>query len=62
MQMGCSIDPTDFVYDWISTEFKGTLGREPTPEEHQRVVDELPERVSRSDVKRIVTQLFGNGR
>ena len=62
MQMSYSVDTTDLVNDWISVELEKTLGREPTPEEHQRVVDELPERVSRSDVNRIVAQLFGNGR
>ena len=59
--MGCSIDPADFVHDWISTELRETLGREPTPEEVQMVVDELPGRVSKNDVKRIVSRLFFGG-
>lgn len=58
--MGCSIDPEDFVHDWISTELRETLGREPTPEEIQMVVDELPERISKNDIKEIVTRLFEN--
>ena len=59
--MDSSIDPTDFLYDWIVAELKETLGREPTPEEVQKVVDRLPGRVSRNDIRRIVVRLFENG-
>lgn len=46
-------DPKDLIKEWIYEEFI-QQGKKGTPEEYDKVVRELPEFVSREDVKRIV--------
>lgn len=51
------IDPEDAIKEWIYEELE-RQGLEGTNEEYGKVVDELPEMVTRSDVEKIVAQLF----
>lgn len=46
-------DPTSLINEWIHEEFL-QQGKKGTPEEYEKVVSELPEFVSREDIKRIV--------
>jgi len=51
-------DPKDIIAEWICKELEA-LGREGTFEEYQKVVENLPEFVTREDVRRIATEIFG---
>jgi len=52
-------DPADIIKEWIWDELEKILNREPTTEDFEKVVQELPEFVSREDIRRIVARLFG---
>lgn len=49
-----SLSYPDEINDWIYTEIEARLGREATFEDYEKVVERLPERVSRKDIKGIV--------
>jgi len=46
-------DPTSLINEWIYEEL-ARQGKKGTPEEYEKVISELPEFVSREDIKRIV--------
>lgn len=46
-------DPKDMIKELIYEEFM-RQGKKGTPEKYEKVVSELPEFVSREDIKRIV--------
>jgi hypothetical protein len=53
----CLKCPEGIIKEWIYEELE-RQGREGTTEEYSKVVDELPDMVQQSDIKRIVARLF----
>jgi len=51
-------NPKDIIAEWIYEELEA-LGRGGTFEEYQKVVENLPEFVTREDVGRIAAEIFG---
>jgi hypothetical protein len=51
-------DPKVVIAEWIYEELEA-LGREGTFEEYQKVVENMPEFVTREDVRRIAAEIFG---
>lgn len=47
----------DEVEDWIHEELDSRFGDHWTFEDYERVVEELPESVSRADIKQIVKKI-----